>query len=44
MTIEEFAQVKKAETTKLDVLEKIIKLLESLDEEAREWVVEKINE
>jgi hypothetical protein len=44
MTIEEFAELKKAETAKLATLEQIIKLLESLTEDDREWVVEKINE
>jgi len=44
MTLEEFAEVKRSETAKLEVLEKIIKLLESLDEDARDWVIEKINE
>lgn len=47
MTTSEFADVKKIELAKLTALETIVKVLEALkelDEDAHDWVLEKINE
>ena len=48
MTIEDFTELKKAELAKLAALEKILKILAELenetDDEAVEWVKEKIAE
>lgn len=44
MTTEDFAELKRAELAMLDVLEKIIKLLGTVGEESRDWVIDKIDE
>lgn len=48
MTMKEFETLKKTEAAKIEALEKIIKILDELkkaaDDEAVEWVMEKINE
>ncbi len=44
MTLKQVETLKAAELRKLETLEAIVKLLAELDEDAVEWILEKLND